>query len=115
MGPLRNRLYIQLPKSDPSDEMKFRDAGFTDDENAWAAGAAMVDIDNDGDLDIYVCYYDAPNQLFINQTESPDAISFQESAKSYGLDLVDASLMPAFCDYDLDGDLDVFITAYQYI
>ncbi len=114
-GPVKNRLYIQLPKTAATDGLRFRDAGFVDRDNAWAAGAAMVDIDNDGDLDIYVCYYDAPNQLFINRTTSPEKIAFQESATSYGLDLVDASLMPAFCDYDLDGDLDVFVTAYQYV
>ena len=32
----------------------------------WTAGATLVDIDADGDLDIHACNYDAPNALFIN-------------------------------------------------
>ena len=29
-------------------------------------------------------------------------------AKEFGLDIIDASLMPSFCDYDKDGDLDLY-------
>ena len=81
----------------------------------WGAGVSFVDIDNDGDLDIYVCNYDSPNQLFVNNTTSPETPAFVESAKEFGLDLVDASFMPAFCDYDRDGDVDVLVTGYQYV
>ncbi|MDQ8187186.1 VCBS repeat-containing protein [Pelagicoccus sp. SDUM812002] len=71
----------------------------------WETGVTLVDIDNDQDLDIYLCVYDAPNQLYIND----GAGNFQEQAASFGLDLHDASVMAAFSDYDRDGDLDVYL------
>jgi len=72
---------------------------------AWGAGATFVDIDNDGDLDLYVCNYDAPNLLYVNQGDG----TFGESAAAYGLDFSGASIMAAFADIDRDGDLDAYL------
>ena len=69
------------------------------------AGASFVDIDNDGDLDLYLCKYDSPNSLYLNQGDG----TFIEDATSYGLDFQGSSVMPAFSDYDRDGDLDLFL------
>ena len=71
----------------------------------WKQGATFVDINNDGRLDLYVCRFNAPNLLYINQGDG----RFKEMAHAYGLDVKDASGMAAFCDYDRDGLLDVFI------
>lgn len=71
----------------------------------WKQGATFVDINNDGLLDIYVCRFNAPNLLYINQGDG----TFKEMAHQYGLDVKDACVMAAFCDYDRDGALDVFI------
>jgi enediyne biosynthesis protein E4 len=71
----------------------------------WNQGATFVDINNSGRLDIYVCRFNAPNLLYINQGDG----TFKEMAHAYGLDVNDASGMAAFCDYDRDGWLDVFI------
>ncbi|HWA88373.1 MAG TPA: FG-GAP-like repeat-containing protein [Opitutus sp.] len=79
------------------------DAG--DAARIWKDGATFVDVNNDGRLDIYVCRFDAPNLLYINQGDG----TFKEEAHAYGLDVKDASAMAAFCDYDRDGWLDVFI------
>ena len=117
-GPVASRLYLQVAGDDNKPSLRFRDATTTaklDGGTAWSAGTAMVDIDNDGDLDLYVCNYDSPNFLYLNETQSPDEPRFVESAQAFGLNIVDASFMPAFCDYDLDGDLDVLITGHQYI
>ena len=72
----------------------------------WKSGATFVDVNNDGRLDIYVCRFDAPNLLYINQGDG----TFKEMAHAYGLDVKDASVMAAFRDYDRDGWLDVYIT-----
>jgi hypothetical protein len=71
----------------------------------WTQGAAWADVDNDGWLDLYVCRYNAPNQLWMNQRDG----TFKEDAAPRGLGIVDASSMAAFFDYDRDGSLDVYI------
>ena len=72
----------------------------------WKQGVTFVDVNNDGLLDIYVCRFNAPNLLYINQGDG----TFKEMAHAYGLDVKDACVMAAFCDYDRDGWLDVYIS-----
>jgi hypothetical protein len=81
-------------------------AGVAGPTDAWKQGAAFADVNNDGLLDIYVCRFNAPNLLYINQGDG----TFKEMAHAYGLDVTDACVMAAFCDYDRDGRLDVYIT-----
>jgi hypothetical protein len=71
----------------------------------WKQGATFADVNNDGRLDLYICRFDAPNLLYINQGDG----TFKEKAHAYGLDVTDASGMAAFYDYDRDGWLDVYI------
>ncbi len=93
-------------------DWKFEDvterAGVGDKGDAasiWKQGATFVDVDNDGRLDLYVCRFNAPNLLYMNQGDG----TFREEAAARGLAVKDASVMAAFCDYDRDGHLDVFI------
>lgn len=86
-------------------------AGFTDKQQ-WSTGVVLVDINNDGWLDIYVCnagnMFDPElrrNQLFINNHD----LTFTERAKEYGLDNDGYTTQASFFDYDGDGDLDCFI------
>lgn len=79
----------------------------------WCNGVSIVDINNDGWDDIYVsvAYHKSmsktQNLLFINQkTASP---TFKEEAAAYGLDYAGYSTQAAFFDYDMDGDLDMFL------
>ena len=71
----------------------------------WTQGAAFADVNNDGWLDLYLCRFGVPNQLFINQGDG----TFREEAAARGLAVKDASGMAAFCDYDRDGDLDMYL------
>ncbi|HEY4247068.1 MAG TPA: FG-GAP-like repeat-containing protein [Lacunisphaera sp.] len=88
---------------DVTDKAGVGDKG--DAAGIWKQGATFVDVNNDGLLDIYVCRFNAPNLLYINQGDG----TFKEEAERRGLAVNDASVMAAFCDYDRDGWLDVFI------
>ena len=81
-------------------------AGVTCDEpGSSKTGATVVDINQDGWPDIYVCRYDAPNLLFINNKDG----TFTERAHEYGLDIKDASVHAVFADYDRDGFVDCYL------
>ena len=90
-------------------DWKFEDvterSGLADLSSEWKQGAAFVDVDNDGWLDLYLCRFAAPNLLFMNQGDG----TFKEEAAARGLAINDASGMANFEDYDRDGWLDVYI------
>lgn len=107
-GPEENRIYRQ------TGDLAFEDitasAGVGGGKDAWGSGASAIDIDADGDLDLYVCNYDSPNALYLNDGKG----KFREAAAEFGLALIDSCLMPTFCDYDRDGDLDVWVVTNRY-
>ncbi len=98
-----SRLYLQVG------EMTFEDAtdaaGMADPSNPWTAGVSLVDFDNDGDLDLYLCNYLSPNQLWLNDGSG----HFTERGAEFGVDVTDASLMAYFGDIDNDGWLDLYL------
>jgi len=105
---LPNKLYLNqgdLRFSDVTEE-----AGVAGIEG-WTTGTSMVDINGDGWLDIYVCQVgdyqgiEGNNLLYINQQDG----TFQEAAREYGLDFRGFSTQAAFLDYDMDGDLDMYL------
>ncbi|MBL0356264.1 MAG: VCBS repeat-containing protein [Chitinophagaceae bacterium] len=85
-------------------------------DSGWTTGISVVDINNDGLMDIYVCrvgnyeILHSKNQLLINQGIGKEGIpTFVDKAKEYGLDFSGFSTQAAFFDYDMDGDLDMFL------
>ena len=76
-----------------------------DGGDAWTAGASAADVDGDGDLDLYLCNYMKPNQLFLNDGKGV----FTELKGAAGLDAVDCSHSAYFADTDGDGDLDMYL------
>ncbi len=96
-------------------DFKFEDisdkAGFSK-KDQWSTGVTMVDINNDGWLDIYVANAGnmmqedlRKNQLFINNHD----LTFTDSAEAYGLANNGYTTHASFFDYDMDGDLDCFM------
>lgn len=85
-------------------------AGLTS-SGAWKTGVTMADVNGDNLLDIYLCRIGSykgvsgHNELYINNGDS----TFTESAAQYGLDFRGFSTQAAFFDYDLDGDLDMYL------
>ncbi|WP_290792666.1 VCBS repeat-containing protein [Flavihumibacter sp. UBA7668] len=83
----------------------------------WSTGVSVADVNGDGRLDIYVCHsgkYDDSlqlrNELFINEGVKDGKPSFRERAVEFGLDAPGTqSTQAVFFDYDLDGDLDMFL------
>ncbi|HKG68501.1 MAG TPA: VCBS repeat-containing protein, partial [Segetibacter sp.] len=85
-------------------------------ERAWNTGVSVVDINNDGLLDMYVCrvgnyeILKSRNQLLICQGIDKNGIPYYaDKAHEYGVDFSGFSTQAAFFDYDLDGDLDMFL------
>ncbi|MGZ4008904.1 MAG: FG-GAP repeat domain-containing protein, partial [Mucilaginibacter sp.] len=109
-----NRLYIN--KGDMKFEDATQDAG-VGGKGGWGRGVAVIDINNDGWPDIYVCNTllgnasKRRNMLYVNQGPDKNGVPhFKEMAKEYGLDITLYSTMASFFDYDNDGDLDLYVT-----
>ncbi len=103
-----NQLYLN--KGDLQFENISESAGIAG-QRGWSTGVSMVDVNNDGFLDIYVSNSgdiagdDRTNELYINNGD----LTFTEKAKEYNLADEGFSTHASFFDYDLDGDLDAYI------
>jgi len=109
----RNTLYVNKGKLFFSDVTA--EANIPDDKG-WSTGVSVVDINNDGLLDIYICrvgkyqVLNSRNQFLICKGINKNGVPmYEDQAKKYGLDFSGFSSQSLFFDYDLDGDLDMFL------
>lgn len=110
------RLYLN--KGDLTFEDISSKSGILNDR--WGTGATMVDINQDGWLDIYVCVSGGgsearrANLLYVNNGN----MTFSERASEFGLADTRQAMQAAFFDYDKDQDLDMYLlvnpAAYEY-
>jgi enediyne biosynthesis protein E4 len=108
-----NRLYLN------KGDFKFEDVSETAGikaSNKWKSSSAVVDINADGLMDIYVCATINPdslrreNMLFVNQGVNETGIPvFKDQAKEYGINYRGHSSGAAFLDIDNDDDLDLYV------
>ncbi len=90
-------------------------------DSRWYTGVTLVDINQDGWLDIYVSVSgkgtNRQNQLFVNQgyvvsAQGDSTLRFVEAAEQWRIADNGPSIQSAFFDYDRDGDLDLLVANY---
>lgn len=107
-----NRLYINLGN------LTFEDrtfaAGLANTERLRHSGPTFADIDGDGDLDLFLGgLFNDSNKIYENQGDctfvdvTPLTLVAAQDGGGY---LSSQTFSAAFGDYDLDGDLDMFLT-----
>lgn len=113
---VENKLYLN--KGDLSFEDITAVAGVAGDDR-WMTGVTMADVNADGWLDIYVSvsgkFTTKKNLLYINQGLNADDVPiFSEQAETYGIADEGSSTQATFFDYDLDGDVDLYVANYPF-
>ena len=107
-----NKLYLN------EGDLKFKDVTVDakiPKDKGWSTGVSVIDINNDGLLDIYICKvgnYETlhgKNQLLICKGIKNGIPYYEDEAAQYGLDFSGFSTQAVFFDYDGDGDLDMFL------
>ncbi|HYF32238.1 MAG TPA: VCBS repeat-containing protein [Chitinophagaceae bacterium] len=108
-----NKLYLN------TGNLRFKDVTVqarVPQDRGWSTGVSVVDINNDGMLDIYVCKVgkyeklSSRNQLLVCTGIGKDGTpQYKDMAAQYGLDFSGFSTQAAFLDYDTDGDLDMYL------
>ncbi len=87
------------------------------EDGGWSTGVSVVDINNDGLLDLYICRVgrlkglpECHNQLLVCQGIDKNGVPwYAEKSHEYGLDFSGFSTQAVFFDYDNDGDLDMYL------
>ncbi|MGW9684941.1 CRTAC1 family protein [Flagellimonas sp. 2504JD1-5] len=86
---------------------KFRRVAISENMvNAWSESVHTVDVDNDQDLDIFfTTQFGVPNLLYLNNGKGNFSATTADDLSTNFTNSPGA----CWCDYDLDGDMDVFV------
>lgn len=108
-----NKLYLN------EGDFQFKDitnGSGIEDHEGWTTGVSVIDINNDGWLDIYICKSGElrdnskrDNKLFINQKNN----TFVDKAKEWRINDPGFSTQSYFFDFDRDGDLDMYLVNHR--
>jgi hypothetical protein len=84
-------------------------------ETAWSTGVSVMDINQDGMLDLYICRVgnyktlQGKNELLVCVGIKNGIPVYRDETEQYGLGFSGFSTQSAFFDFDGDGDLDMFL------
>jgi len=76
-------------------------------DTGFGMAASAADIDNDGDLDLYVANF-RQDKLYRNNGDG----TFTDITEAAGIDNTLWSIAAVYLDFDVDGDLDIFVVNY---
>lgn len=106
-GMLKHSALFQNMK-DGTFQNVFGSSGIVIPIHDQTVGAAAADLDNDGDKDLIVTTFErADPYLFENKNGK-----FYDITKPAGLEAKIWNTAVSFIDYDLDGDLDIYMSSY---
>ncbi len=110
LGTIPPILFLSRPDGSYSDVWS---GGDTPAKSSMIASIALVDFDLDSDIDIYLGYSCARDQLLVNEGMKDGVPLFRDRATSLGVadeQKVESSLSwGTWLDLDLDGDLDLLV------
>jgi len=84
-------------------------------------GSALADIDNDGDLDIFLTRNSGTSMLYLNESTGPGNFLFRQpgptwipgSSTNFGINVGGNGEGCTFVDYDNDGDMDLYVNKHN--
>ena len=100
--PAPNQLFQQQPDGTFVDVTETAGIG----HEGYGQGVAIGDVDNDGDVDVYVTNYGVSDVFYQNNGDGTFAL------KEVGLSNEAWGTSATFGDYDRDGDLDLYVANY---